>query len=125
MAFRKKVENKKVIITRQRLSGVEQIDIKRNKTINYGLEDQPLTKVEIKGTLDAYTASVNAYNQLLMQVDAQSNSLKEMENTIGKIGVSILKGAASKFGDDADEVEMVGGTRASDRKAPVRKKKEA
>ncbi len=60
-----------------------------------------------------------------MQADAQSNSLKEMERTISKIGVTILKGVVSKFGADADEVEMVGGTRRSDRKSPVHKKKVA
>lgn len=124
MAFKKRDESQRNIDARKRLTGVQKIDEKRGKTINYGMDDTPLTYNEFQAELNAYAEALRNYNQILMQADSLSNRLQVLENKISKMYTAILKSASGKFGDDADEIEMLGGTRASDRKFRVRKKEE-
>jgi hypothetical protein len=79
-------------------------------------------------TLDAYNTSITAqdaaveqYNTDLSGLDASLTNIKAGEKTLDQLSVRMLKGVASKFGEDSDEYEKAGGKRTSERKRPQRK----
>jgi hypothetical protein len=123
MSFKRKSIAKKVIHARMRLLGVQHIDTNLQTVINYGWENRPLTQVEFQQVINDYTEEINAYNQLLIEADQRSNRIAALEKRITKMSTAVLKAASALFGDDASEIQTLGGTRTSDRKKPVRKKK--
>jgi hypothetical protein len=78
-------------------------------------------------TLDAYNAAIQAheddvdgYNTDLSALDARLTGIKTNEKTLAQLSVRMLKGVASKFGENSDEYEKAGGKRTSERKRPLR-----
>jgi hypothetical protein len=83
-------------------------------------------------TLDGYNTAIKAheddvdgYNSDLSDLDARLTGIKANEKTLAQLSVRMLKGVASKFGEDSDEYEKAGGKRTSERKRPVRQSKAA
>ena len=83
-------------------------------------------------TVGAYAAKVkagneqlNTYNTLVTQTDAAAAELRELEAGVASLSRRILKGVASRFGEDSVEYGKAGGTRLSETKRPVRKHKPA
>jgi len=81
-------------------------------------------------TLAAYDAKIKAtkaendtYNTMKSALDGQLDKVEEAEKDIDTMSVNMLAGVRIKHGDDSPEYEMAGGTRARDRKRPVRKPK--
>ena len=58
----------------------------------------------------------NDYNEALFAADKKAVLLKEAESKMGEMYSRVLSGCVSKFGNDAEEVSMLGGTRKSNRK---------
>ena len=81
-------------------------------------------------TLAAYNAKLKAtktendsYNTMKSALDGQLDKVEKLEKELDTMSVNMLAGVAIKHGRDSAEYEMAGGTRASDRKRPVRKPK--
>jgi len=83
-------------------------------------------------TLDAYNTAITAhegnvdnYNTTLAGLDTQLTDIKASEKKLAQLSVRMLKGVASKFGEDSDEYEKAGGKRTSERKRPVPRQSKA
>ena len=81
-------------------------------------------------TLAAYDTKIGAtkaendtYNTMKSALDGQLDKVEKLEKELDRMSVNMLAGVKIKHGDDSPEYEMAGGTRASDRKRPVRKAK--
>jgi hypothetical protein len=93
------------------------------KQINPDLTLGELTQAALAGELsDA--------SPLLAQIDALETQLTNLRNQRDALFASmwdkvkrVRSGVKAIYGDDSSQYEMVGGTRASERKAPVRKAK--
>ncbi len=78
-------------------------------------------------TLDAYATaiqthekSVDDYNTDLSGLDAQLTTIKTNEKQLAQLSARMLKGVATKYGENSDEYEKAGGKRTSERKRPTR-----
>ena len=74
-------------------------------------------------TLDSYNAAITAheddvegYNGDLSDLDVRLTNIKANEKKLDQLSTRMLKGVASKFGEDSDEYEKAGGKRTSERK---------
>ena len=56
-------------------------------------------------------------------IDGQLDKVEGMEKDLDTMSKNMLVGVRIKHGEDSAEYEMAGGTKASDRKRPVRKPK--
>lgn len=125
MSFRKRETSKVVEKATLRLSGMKEIDKQRGKLIDYGGEDNVITSSTVEEFLGKVKSNTDLYNQALQQADALGNLIEADEAKLNTLLVGVLKGASTKFGEDSNEVEKLGGTRKSDRKKVVRKVKVA
>jgi hypothetical protein len=64
---------------------------------------------------------MNDYNTKLEEADLIGNTIAESETVLSDMYTAILSGAKSRFGLDSDEVKILGGTRKSGRKKPLKK----
>ena len=78
----------------------------------------------------AITAGITQTTQILPQIDSLDAQLTNLRNQRDDLYADlwdmvkrVRSGVKADYGDDLSEYEMVGGTRTSDRKAPVRKAK--
>jgi hypothetical protein len=83
-------------------------------------------------TSDALETDVNQTEPLLAQITALEAQLTNLRNQRDSLYLAMWEkvkrvraGVKANFGDDSSQYEMVGGTRLSERKAPVRKAKAA
>jgi hypothetical protein len=106
----------------QRLKGMENIDGNYESPIDYGGPSEPLTSGEVKKQILLCIKSNTEYNEALIIADEKALLLKEAENKLAEMYSRILSGCVSKFGSDAEEVSMLGGTRKSERKKNITKK---
>ncbi len=121
MSFKKRETSKIVDRGISRITGMETIDKNKGKVINYGGDDKILTVVEMQAQIDLCETIRKEYNQALENADTISNRLDGEEDTLSKMCKAVLASAKGKFDEDADEIEILGGTRATDRKKPVKK----
>jgi hypothetical protein len=105
----------------QRLQGMEKIDCNYESPIDYGGPSNPLTSAEVKKQILLCNKYNTDYNEALIIADEKALLLKEAESKLGDMYSRILSGCVSKFGSDAEEVSMLGGTRKSERKKPIKK----
>lgn len=123
MAYKARKVSKTIENAKVRLAGMAAIDVKRNKTINYGGVDNPLTQTEMNAKIAAAEAKLAKYNQILDTADNELNEFLELEKEVANAYMTVLKGAVANFGDDSNEIEILGGTKRSERKRPARKSK--
>jgi len=121
MALRKRKTSRIIDRAKKRLSAVEQIDFKHNTIIEYSGGNNLLTKKEFTEKIQACETLINNYNTKLEEADLIGNTIAESEAELSDMYTAILAGAKSRFGLDSDEVKMLGGTRKSERKKPLRK----
>lgn len=122
MSYKRKVTDNVLDLAKTRYSAMEQIDVMQGREINYGGEQNPLNKGVFLRQIATFEEAIKEYNQYLEQADIKRNRVAEAKRNLALMHSSLLKGAVAEFGADADEVEMLGGTRISERKRPVRKK---
>ncbi len=125
MAFKERVASKAVKRANDKLIAMTEIDAKKEKVVNYGGDGNALSSVEMKAQIDLCTSLNSQYNQLLKQADALSNQIDAEEDKLNSMCTKVLAGAVAAFGEDANEIEQLGGTRKSERKKPVRKQQAA
>lgn len=103
---------------RIRLSGLKSINPKPNfgPTLDIDKYEQEV---------DAFSTQLDEYNQMVSQLDRMQNELDAAEANIKDKNKRMLAATGAQYGPDSNEYEQVGGTRASDRKRPVRKKGES
>lgn len=123
MAFRKRKQPRIVSQSEVRLSAMEKIDETTGRTVDYGGAGRSLTQKEMDEQINLCEKSNNAYNKNLEAADKSLNEVLTAEEKLKAMYSEVLKGAVSEFGQDSSEVEMLGGTRKSERRRPVRKPK--
>lgn len=116
MALRKRNPSSKVKKAEARLEAMKRLDLKHNKSINYGGEPNPLTSSEMSAQIEECRLLVNEYNLMLELADGKSEEIKATEQKLGEFYTRVLAGAKSIYGVDSDEVKELGGTKKSDRK---------
>ncbi len=123
MAFKKRKINLVVEDAKLRLDGMNQIDFDKAVVVDYGdaILGVSLTKAEMKAKIFSIETSISEYNQMLEQADAKANDINTLVDELRGMNTAVLKSAVGKFGEDANEIEQLGGTRKSERKRPVRK----
>ena len=121
MALRKRKTSRSIERAKNRLAAVEQIDIKHNTLIEYSGGNNLLTKKEFTVKIQECENLINNYNSKLEEADLIGNEITESESELSDMYTAILAGAKSRFGLDSDEVKMLGGTRKSERKRPIRR----
>lgn len=79
-------------------------------------------------SLDAMVEKVNAANTLAAQMQSLELQLTNLRNQRDELYTEVWDnvkrvrfGVRANYGDDSTEYEMVGGTRLSERKSPVRR----
>lgn len=121
MALRKRITSRVIVRAKKRLIAVEQIDAKNNTLIEYSGGDNLLTKKEFTEQIQECENLINNYNSKLEEADLIGVTIAKSEAKLSDMYTAILSGAKSRFGLDSDEVKMLGGTRKSERKKPLRK----
>ncbi len=117
MAYKKREPAPIVNKATTRLAAMVQIDTNHAASIDYGGPLRgALTSTTLQTKLINYAAKLQEYNQLLQQADTIGNTLKDIEDDIASDFTAVLKAAAGKFGENSNEVEMLGGTRKDERK---------
>lgn len=66
-------------------------------------------------------ATINQYNQLVVQLDGITTLLKRLEGELRGLNSRTLAGVRSRYGADSSEYEKAGGVRTSEKKKPVRR----
>ncbi len=105
---------KEVQTAQQRVNGMVSVDERLD--LGSGVSVETLT-----ASVTAVTNAISEYNTMLAQVDEKSNEIEALIERMNDLATRSLKGAEFKFGCDSNEFEMIGGTRKSDRKRPIRK----
>ena len=75
---------------------------------------EELTAAAYKQKIQAGTDQLAEYNALLIQADEAATELDVLETEIAALNRRILKGIASRYGEDSAEYGKTGGTRASE-----------
>jgi len=123
MSFREKTKSAVVTKAEGRLNGMQVVDAKQEKAVNYGNEKEPLTVTEMSAQIALVELKRADYNKALKLADEISNAYDAEEEILNAMCTKVLSSAVGEFGEDTDEYEQLGGTRKSDRKKPVRKPK--
>lgn len=116
MALRKRNPSLKVTRAEKRLEAMNELDRKHEKAINYGGENNPLSTTEMRTQIDECRMLINEYNYILEMADKKAGEIRISEEKLGDLFTRVLAGAKSIFGVDSDEVEVLGGTKKSERK---------
>lgn len=120
MALRKRKPSLKITKAEVRLEAMAKIDIEKAAAINYGGEQNPLTKMEMRNQIEECRLLINEYNYILEMADKKSLEIKAAEEKLGDLFTRVLAGGKSIFGVDSDEVALLGGTKKSERKKSER-----
>jgi len=123
MGFNRKERSKVVDQASTRLSAMKQIDTQQGAAVNYGSATKPLTSAIVETQITLVELKRTQYNQFLEQADAKNNEFEAEEQKLEFMHSGVLKGAVPQFGEDSNEVEMLGGTRVSERKPRTHKPK--
>ena len=121
MAFKKRKPGVVVDNAKLRLDGMKQIDIHLGLTVNYGSLANVLTKTEMSDKITDIEKNISDYNVMLEDATALLNEIVKGERQLDELYTRVLKGAVAQFGSNSDEVEVLGGTRISERKPPKKK----
>ena len=120
MALRKRKPSTRITKAEIRLEAMEKMDIQQGKIINYGGEQNPVTREEMKNQIEVCKMLINDYNNALEIADKRAEELRKAEEVLGELFTRVLAGGKSIFGVDSDEVTLLGGTKKSERKKSER-----
>jgi hypothetical protein len=105
-----------------RLRGMKKIDSSHKNIIDYGGFDCKLSSNDFETVINMCKQLNESYNDTLKLADKKALSIKLEEQKLSDMYARILSGCVSKFGSDAPEIKLLGGTRKSERKRHNRKK---
>ena len=100
---------------RLRLAGLKSITPKPNFGPNLDVD-------KYEQDVNALADSLEQYNDTLSLIDRLQNELEEKEAALKEKNRRVLAATEAHYGPDSSEYEAVGGTRASERKRPTKKK---
>jgi hypothetical protein len=123
MALKKRKPGLIVEKAEERLKGMRIINSNYDSVIDYGGSTNPLSSNEIELQIKKCVELNSKYNEALNIADECASALKESESLLADMYSRILPGCVSKFGSDAPEISVLGGTRKSERKKPEKKNK--
>jgi hypothetical protein len=103
-----------VATARQRLAGLKSI----TPAPNFG---PGLTVAGFEAKATGVDTMLSEYNQKVAELDDLGNALDAAESELSDLNGRVLSATKAQYGPDSSEYEMVGGTRRSERKRPVRK----
>lgn len=111
-----KKTSKTIEDAKTRLASLRSIDanLDLGNGITVALFEEELSKTE---------ESLASYNTTLSMADEGLANFEDNEKVLADIHERALLGVGSKFGKDSIEYEKAGGTRKSDRRKPIRTKK--
>jgi len=101
-------------IAKQRLAGLKKFSSEPNLGPNISIQ-------AYEGVINGLSAVSDSHNQLAAQMDDSSNAFDAKEAETADFSRRILSAVEAQYGPDSSEYEMVGGTRKSERKRPIRK----
>ena len=106
-----------LIVTKseQRLKAMRTVDNNCKRIIDYGGNTHPLTSIVVAEQIDKCITANDMYNDSLKAADERALIVKEEEKILTEMYSRILSGCVSKFGVDAEEVSILGGTRLSEK----------
>ena len=125
MAYQKKEKSSVITKAENRVAGMKAVDNLKSTTLNYGNTEIPLTAVDMTAQIGVVEAKRQKCNDTLTLADQYNNEYEAEEDKLKKMIAQVLSNAVGLVGDDSDEYELLGGTKASERKRPVRKPKAA
>lgn len=105
----------------QRHQGMKLIDSNYKRIIDFGGNTHPLTSVVMKNQIEKCITANEEYNESLKAADERAMIVKTEEKKLTEMYSRVLSGCVSKFGVDAKEVSLLGGTRLSERKNRIKK----
>ena len=91
--------------------------------IDYGGPINTLSSNEVKQQIQHCLETNKQYNEALRIADEKVSLLKDAEEKLAEMYSRILSGCVSKFGIDAPEITLLGGTRKSERKKSMKNNK--
>lgn len=115
MALRKRKPSTRITKAEIRLEAMEKMDTQQGKIINYGGEQNPVTREEMRNQIEVCKMLINEYNYILEMADEKSMEIQKAEEKLGDLFTRVLAGGKSIFGVDSDEVTQLGGTKKSER----------
>ena len=121
MSYKPRKVPQSILSAKDRLLGMQKIDADKTKATNYRPAGTALTVALMETKLSAQSAAQDAFNTKKKSLERDLIELQRMEKEISGLAADVLVGARVVFGQDSVEVELVGGTRTSERKAPRRK----
>ena len=105
-----------IISAEKRLSGLVTIDPKLDLGTNKTLE-------ALKTKIATASQLLESYNTKLSELDVVQNDLESIELELTDRCSVMLAAVGVEYGKNSTEYELAGGTRKSERKAPVRRAK--
>ena len=100
-----------------RLEGMRRIDPK----LDLGGE---LSVKTVAAKVEVFEAKLAKYNALISQVNVLSNEIDSGDAELEELATRALAAVKGRYGEDSGEYEGMGAVRKSERKKPVRAKKE-
>ena len=80
-----------------------------------------LTLAAFTAQINAVSAKLDAYNQMIAALDDLQNQVNADEASLRETNKRMLSAAEALYGPDSSQYEQAGGTRQSERKRPTRK----
>ena len=99
---------------RQRLAGLNSI----TPPPDFGAN---LTLAAYTTQINAVSAKLDAYNQMIAALDDLQNQVDSDEVSLRETSKRMLSAAEAHYGPDSSQYEQAGGTRQSERKRPTKK----
>lgn len=110
----KKTVNKDIQTAQQRLDGMKSI----SPTLDLG---EGVSVATFETAINLPVGLIAQYNSILSQADDLLNQINDATTAMNDMSSRVLNGGKFKFGANSSEYEMLGGTRKSERKKPLRK----
>ena len=79
-----------------------------------------LTLVAFETQINALSAKLDTYHQMLSLLDDMQNQVDAEEASLRETSKRMLSAAEAHYGPDSSQYEQAGGTRESERKRPTR-----
>jgi sugar phosphate isomerase/epimerase len=100
---------------RERLAGLKSITPKPNFGPTLDLD-------QYEQEINNFNSTLDQYNATLTLLDTLQNDLGPKEANLREKNKRMLAATGALYGPDSNEYEIAGGTRASERKRPAKKK---
>ncbi len=123
MALVEKEKSPEVEKAEGRLTGMKEVDVRTGKKNNYGTQEKPLTQDEMLAQIELVEAKRKEGNELKKKWDSSNSDYEGEVEKLNDMVSQVLSNAVGVVGNDSDEYELLGGTKKSNRKHPVRKPK--